>query len=72
MAIEARMLHVRFEGRSVDVALSDLDVGDLSTDLEVKGAIARYLDVAEQRFRHYAIDRHATGNLTVRPEAVFG
>jgi hypothetical protein len=24
------------------------------------------------KFRHYVVDRHETGNLTIRPEAVFG
>jgi hypothetical protein len=68
----AAVLHVRFEGRSVDIPLSDLDMGRLPGDGEVKQAVARYLDVSVDKFRHYVVDRHETGNLTVRPEAVFG
>jgi hypothetical protein len=66
------VLHVRFEGHSHDVALADLDVGLHSSDAAVKQALARHLNVAEAKLRDYVIDRHETGNLTVRPQAVFG
>lgn len=69
---EAPVLHIRFEGRSFDIPLSDLDVGTISTDAEVKHALADYLAVPEAKFRDYVVDRHETGNLTVRPQAVFG
>ncbi|MEM7624018.1 MAG: hypothetical protein AAF333_00165 [Planctomycetota bacterium] len=70
--IDNQVLHVRFEGRSVDIPLSDLDVGTLSQDQEIKNALAAYLDVPARKFGPYVVDRHQTGNLTVRPEAVFG
>ena len=66
------VVHIRFEGRSRDIPLSDLDVGSLSGDGAIKQALARYLEVPEAKLRDYVIDRHETGNLTVRPEAVFG
>jgi hypothetical protein len=66
------VLHVRFEGHSRDLALADLDVGPLSSDAAIKQALARHLGVPEGKLRDYVIDRHETGNLTVRPEAVFG
>lgn len=69
---EAPVLHIRFEGRSFDIPLSDLDVGAMSTDADVKRALAEYLEVPETKFRDYAVDHHETGNLTVRPQAVFG
>jgi len=68
----AAVLHIRFEGRSLDIPLSDLDVGKISSDGEVKQVVAQYLDVTVEKFRHYVVDRHETGNLTIRPEAVFG
>ncbi len=46
--------------------------GSESDDREIKGALARHLDVPEAHLRDYTVDRHETGNLTVRPEAVFG
>ena len=69
---EERTVHVRFEGRSYDLAFSVLDVGDLSSDPDVRQALAQYLDVQPRRFARYVIERHANGNITVRPEAVFG
>ena len=69
---ESPLLHIRFEGRSFDIPLSDLDVGAMSSDTDVKRALAGYLNVPEEKFRDYVVDRHETGNLTVRPEAVFG
>ena len=68
----AAVVHIRFEGRSLDVPLGELDLGLVSSDGDIKAALARHLEVPEGRLRDYVIDRHATGNLTVRPEAVFG
>jgi hypothetical protein len=72
VAQQHTVVHVRFEGRSVDIPQSDLDVGAASSDNEIKRALARYLETPEAKLRDYVIDRHDTGNMTVRPEAVFG
>lgn len=66
------VLHIRFEGRSTDIPLGDLDIGRVTSDRDVKAAVARYLDVGVEKLAHYVVDRHDTGNLTIRPEAVFG
>jgi hypothetical protein len=66
------VLHIRFDGRSFDIPLSDLDVGVMSSDADVKRSLAGYLNVPEAKLRDYTVDRHETGNMTVRPEAVFG
>ncbi len=70
--IRAPIAHIRFEGRSLDVPLAELGIADGATDRDVKRAVARHLDVAEERLHHYVLDRHATANVTIRPEAVFG
>ena len=67
-----KVVHIRFEGHSLDVPQGDLDVGAASSDAEVKRALARHLEVPEPKLRDYVVDRHETGNMTVRPEAVFG
>ena len=67
-----QVVHIRFEGRSLDVPQGDLDIGSASSDNEIKRALARYLETPEAKLRDYVIDRHETGNMTVRPEAVFG
>jgi hypothetical protein len=66
------VLHARFQGRSLDLPLAELDLGTRSTDREVKEALAARLEVSAEKLRDYVVDRHANGNLTVRPEAVFG
>ena len=70
--VQELVLHVRFEGRSLDIGLAVLDVGNLSTDQEIRQALAVYLDVSVRRLAPYVVERHANGNITVRPEAVFG
>jgi hypothetical protein len=66
------MVHVRFEGRSWDIPAGALDLVDLTNDGEIVQALARHLDVAPARFASYVVERHQTGNVTVRPQAVFG
>jgi len=68
----APVAHVRFDGRSLDVPLAELGVGVADGDRTIKRALARHLEVAEDRLTDYVLDRHETGNLTLRPEAVFG
>jgi hypothetical protein len=68
----ARVLDVRFDGRSLDVRLADLDLATGLSDTEVKLALARRLDVSEESLHDYVVDRHPTGNLTVRPQVVLG
>ena len=65
-------VHVRFCGRSFDVPLGDLDLRADASDQAMKSALARYLDLPERDLRNYVVERHETGNWTVRPEAVFG
>lgn len=67
-----RVIHVRFEGRSRDITFAELDVGDQSSDQDLRNALARYFDVPERKFAPYVVERHTNGNMTVRPEAVFG
>lgn len=66
------VVHVRFEGRSLDIPQGDLDIGVACSDKFIKSALARHLEVPEARLRDYVVDRHDTSNMTLRPEAVFG
>jgi hypothetical protein len=72
MARLGKMLHVRFEGRSYDLPLAELRLEQRASDAEVRQAVAAYLDVGLRRLDAYVVERHANGNLTLRPEAVFG
>ena len=72
LADAGALLHVRFAGQSFDIPLATMDIGVASDDAQIKRAIATRLLVAEERLNDYVIDRHANGNLTIRPAAVFG
>jgi hypothetical protein len=69
---DQQVVHIRFEGRSQDIPLSAVDMGGMSSDQDIRRAVARYLDVPEKRFAPYVVERHPNGNMTVRPQAVFG
>ncbi len=71
--MDAPQIHVRFNGRSIDIDLNDLDVGILSSDNEIRAAVARYLDAPVQKLQAFAVARNQeTGHLQLHPEAVFG
>ncbi len=65
-------VHVRYDGKSYDLPLEDLRVAGAAADDEVRSALARHFDTSASAFARHVVERHATGNLTVRPEAVFG
>ena len=64
----AAVLHVWIDGRSLHIPQDDLSIGVASRDAEIKQATANYLDVSVDQFRFYVVDRHGTGNVTVRPD----
>jgi hypothetical protein len=72
VATDEPVIHVRYNGRSTDVPLAGLDLGTGADDGQVKRRLAEYLEVPPRRLEDYVVDRHANGNLTLRPEAVFG
>ncbi|MGK7876108.1 MAG: hypothetical protein AB4426_23260 [Xenococcaceae cyanobacterium] len=66
------MVHVRFEGRSYDVTERQLNIDTGMNDTQVKEHLAQHFDVNLNRFSDYVVDRPASGDLIVRPEAVYG
>lgn len=68
----ALVLHIRVEGSSLDLPMRSLGLQGLVSDDEVRRAVAKHLDIAASRLALYVVERHANGNMTVRPEAVFG
>lgn len=72
-AVPVSMLHIRYEGASYDYPLSQFDTGILAGDTEVKQAVATNLNVPVEKLRNYEVDRNTdTGDITLRPNAVFG
>lgn len=68
----APVVHVRFDGRSIDIPIAQLPLGISPGDEEIKRAVAFHLEVHERRLNDCFVDRHPNGNLTIRPQAVFG
>lgn len=66
------MVHVRFEGRSLDLKETEMGFGLGMGDAEVKQRLAEYLEVHPDRLAAYIVDRRPTGDVIIRPEAVYG
>lgn len=66
------MVHVRYEGRSVDVSEAQLRVHASMTDAEIKERVARHFEVGDRELQFYVVDRTPRGDMVVRPEAVYG
>lgn len=66
------VLHIMYDGQGHDIALRDLDIGDASTDEQVKQSVANHFSIPESKLRFFQVDRQTNGNVTVRPQAVFG
>lgn len=66
------MIHVRNDGRSLDLLAEDLRVTAVMSDTEIRQAVARHLDVALDAFEDLVVDRRPSGDVVLRPEAVYG
>ncbi|MEG4113256.1 MULTISPECIES: hypothetical protein [unclassified Microcoleus] len=66
------MVHIRFEGRSYDLAENQLGIAAGMSDKAIKERLAKHFDVKGDRFESYVLDRRPSGDLIVRPEAVYG
>ncbi len=66
------MVHIRFEGRSFDLPEQHLSIQSGMDDTAIKQRLARHLEVDPGRLHPYVVDRRPSGDLIVRPEAVYG
>lgn len=66
------MVHIRYDGRSVDVSEAQLQIHALMSEVEIKQRVARYFDASAQQLDFYVVDRTPSGDVIVRPEAVYG
>ncbi|AKG22245.1 hypothetical protein [Calothrix sp. 336/3] len=66
------MVHIRFEGRSYDITENQLGVTAGINDTNIKERLAQHFDVRLNSFSSYVIDRRPSGDLIIRPEAVYG
>jgi len=66
------MVHIRFEGRSYDLAEDLLGIAVGMSDKAIQERLANHFDVKGDRFESYVLDRRPSGDLIIRPEAVYG
>ena len=66
------MIHVRFEGRSYDFSEQQLALTSGMSDAEIKERLARQFEVGRERLNSYIVHRGPSGDLIIRPEAVYG
>ena len=66
-----RTLHIMLHGESKDLTFDALDIGDASTDEQIKEAIAVEFEFPTSKLRFHVVERHGE-NITVRPDAEFG
>lgn len=66
------MVHVRFEGRSFDLVEQHLQIHSGMADGAIKEQVAQYLEIPLNRLHTYVVDRRPSGDLIIRPEAVYG
>ena len=66
------MGHFRFERRSYDIAEQHLGIQGGMGDRILKAQVARHLEVPVNRLDTYVADHRPSGDVIVRPEAVYG
>jgi hypothetical protein len=66
------MVHIRFEGKSLDRSETQLGITPGMNDAAVKERVSQHLDVNVNRLSAYVIDRRPSGDVIIRPEAVYG
>ena len=70
---EDRKLHIFFGGESWDFDLDNLDVGLLSSDVDIRNKVADALGVAQVKIAGFRVERNEeTGSITLYPQAEFG
>jgi hypothetical protein len=66
------LIHVRYGGRSYDLGEKQVRITPTMSDRAIKQAIARHLEVGESQLDRYFVDRRPSGDVIIRPEAVYG
>jgi hypothetical protein len=64
-------LHLRWEGKSQTLDLSELALQPNATDQQIKESLAAMYQLDAKGLKNLVMDRHPEG-IVVRPSAVFG
>lgn len=71
MQLTERLVHIRVEGRSVELPLATLDLRDDATDSQLRVAVCRQLDLPSAALAGHVIVR-TNQAIIIRPEAIYG
>ena len=67
----SKVVHVRLDGKSKELALDDLSLTKQSSDDEILAVLAKHLRVDIERFSLFNVERTKEGNIYLRPDSVF-
>lgn len=66
------VFHIRYAGRTFEIKPKVFELSLKATDREIMARVADWLGVPENGLKNYVIDRRPSGQVVVRPEAIFG
>lgn len=66
------MIHVRFDGRSMDFTSQQLGLPNGANDSQIKHRLSKFLEIPLERLQDYCVDRRPSGTVVVRPHAIYG
>ena len=67
----SKLVHVRLDGKTKELPLSDLSLTSKSTDDEVVAVLAKHLRVDIERFSLFKVERTKDGHIFLHPDSVF-
>jgi len=66
-----QIVHVRFNGRSEELSLAQLDLNAQATDVQIRRAVEGHFDLPARTLDTHVVVRTSQA-IIVRPEAVYG
>jgi len=66
------MFHIRFAGRTFEIKPKVFELSTQAPDREIMNRVADWLGIPESSLKGYVVDRRPSGQVVVRPEAIFG
>lgn len=72
MITNETIIHVMYSGTSYDIDYSELNLDWDASDIDIKSAVATWLNTPISKINNFVLDKSTDGNITLRPQAVFG
>ena len=66
-----QIVHVRFDGRSEELTLAQLDLNAQATDVQIRRAVEGHFDLPARSLENHVVVRTSQA-IIVRPEAIYG